>query len=46
MTIGTSKKFSKEEYDNLIVQQTHGMKKSNLIFIPDMKKSHVEDDDS
>ncbi len=45
MTIGTSKKFSKEEYDNLIVQK-HGMKKSNLIFIPDMKKSHVEEGDS
>ena len=46
MTLGQDKiPLSKNDYDQMIQSQTKGMKKSNLMVVPDMKKSRVEEDD-
>jgi len=47
MTLGNDKKnISREDYESMIQQQSQGMKKSNLMIIPDIKKSRVEEEDS
>jgi hypothetical protein len=46
MTLGQDKiPLSKKDYDKMIQSQTKGMKKSDLMVVPDMKKSRVEEDD-
>jgi hypothetical protein len=46
MTLGQDKiPLSKNDYDKMIQSQTKGMKKSDLMVVPDMKKSRVEEDD-
>jgi hypothetical protein len=46
MTLGQDKiPLSRKDYDQMIQSQTKGMKKSNLMVLPDMKKNRVEEDD-
>jgi hypothetical protein len=46
MTLGQDKiPLSRKDYDQMIQSQTKGMKKSNLMVVPDMKKNRVEEDD-
>lgn len=46
MTLGQDKiPLSRKDYDQMIQSQKKGMKKSNLMVVPDMKKNRVEEDD-
>jgi hypothetical protein len=43
MTLGKDKNpMAKQDYDKMIEEQTKGAKKSNLMIVPDIKKSRLE----
>ena len=46
MTLGKHKNpMAKNYYNKMIEEQTKGMKKSNLMVVPDMKNNRVEKDE-
>jgi hypothetical protein len=47
MTLGQDQiLLTRKDYDQMIQNQTKGLKKSDLMVVPDMKKNRVQENDS